>query len=143
MPTNTFNIGKDAQLVVISPLGTRIDLSIVTGFNSKQDVHQVKVMPLNGPRQAVDLPDGWSGTFTLDRANSAVDDLISAIELGYWAGGVVGLGQIYHYVQEVNGSTSTYLYDAVTMHLSDAGHWKADDTVKQTITWVASTRKRV
>lgn len=143
MPTNTFNLGKDCSLVVIAPTGQRIDLSIVMDFDAKQQVHQIRIDPLNGPPQGVDVPRGWNGTFGIERATSAADDLFSTLEQGFWAGGVLGNGQIFQYVQEVNGSTSTYQFDGVAMHLSEAGNYKADNSVKQTISFFASTRKRV
>ena len=143
MPTNTFNLGKDCTVVLIAPTGQQVTLSIVEGFDAKQAVHSLRIRPLNGPPQGADLPDGWNGSFTVERGSSAADDLFSQIEQGYWAGGVFGIGQVFQYVTEVNGSTSTYQFDGVTMHLSDAGSWKADSSVKQTISFFASTRKRV
>lgn len=143
MPTNTFSIGLDCQLVVIAPTGQELQLSIVTGFDAKQDVKSVRVQPLNGPPQGANLPGGWNGTFHLARGSSAVDDLFSQMEQGYWAGGIVGTGEIYQYVTETNGSQSTYLFSGVTMHLSEAGSWKQDAEVAETIEFFASTRKRV
>jgi hypothetical protein len=143
MATSTFNLGRDSSVVVIAPTGQRIDFSIVTGFDAKQTVHQLRIKPLTGPPQGVDIPDGWTGSFEIERGSSAADDLFSSIEQGFWATGALGIGQIFQYIQEVNGSTSTYQYDGVAMHLSDAGSYKADASVKQTIAFFASTRKRV
>jgi hypothetical protein len=143
MPSNTYNLGKDCTVVLIAPTGAQINLSIVESFEAKQTVHSLTVRPLNGPPQFAHLPDGWTGSFMIERASSAADDLFSQIEQGYWAGGSFGTGQVFQYVTEVNGSTSTYQFDGVAMHLSEAGSWKADSSVKQTIQFAASTRKRV
>lgn len=143
MPTNTFSLGKDCQLVLIAPTGAQVSLSIVTGFDAKQGVHSIRVRPLNGPPQGFDMPDGWTGSFHVERGNSALDDLFSQIEQSFWNGGSIGTGQIYQYVTEVNGSQSVYLFGGVTITLSDAGNWQADSSVKQTVTFFAATRKRV
>jgi hypothetical protein len=143
MPTNTFNLGKDCTLVLIAPTGVQTTLSIVEGFEAKQAVHSLRIRPLNGPPQGADLPDGWNGTFTVERASNAADDLFSQMEQNFWAGGIFGVGQIFQYIQEVDQSTSTYQYNNVTMHLSDAGSYKADSSVKQTIAFFASTRTPV
>lgn len=143
MPTNTFNLGKDCTVVCIAPTGSRVDFSIVEGFEAKQQVHNLTIRPLNGPPQAAHLPDGWTGSFMIERASSAADDLFAQIEQGYWSGGTFGIGQVFQYINEVNGSQSTYQFDGVTMHLSETGNWKADSSVKQTVTFYASTRKRV
>jgi hypothetical protein len=142
MPTNTFSLGKDTQLVLIGPSG-QVNLSIVTGFNSKQTVKTVHVDPLNGPPLEARPPAGWTGSFTIERGDSTVDDLIATIEQGFWAGGNLGTGQIYQYVTEVSGATSTYLYDGVSMSLSDAGSWQTDSSVKQTLEFFASMRRKV
>lgn len=143
MPTNVFSLGKDCSLVAIAPTGQRLDLSVVTGFEARQSVHQLRIRPLNGPPQGADIPDGWTGSFEVERGSSAADDLFATIESAFWAGGILGVGQIFQYVNEVNGSQSTYQFDGVTMHLSEAGSWKADSAVKQTVQFFASTRKRV
>jgi hypothetical protein len=140
MPTNTFNLGKDCALNLIGPYGL-VALSIVTGFNSRQVVKTVHVDPLNGPPIEARPPAGWTGSFTVERGSSAVDNLIATIEQGFWAGGVLGTGTIYQYVTEVNGSLSTYLYAGVSMSLSDAGTWQTDSSVKQTLEFFASTRR--
>lgn len=140
MPTNTFNLGKDTSVVLISPTGATIDLSIVDSFDAKQQVHSVRIRPLNGPTQGADLPDGWNFTITVERANQALDVLISELEAGYWSGGVFGTGQCFQYINELDGSESIYSFNNVTLHLSDAGSWKADSSVKQSISGFASTR---
>lgn len=142
-PKNTFNLGKNCQVVLIAPSGAQVNLGIVEGFEAKQTAHNLTVRPLNGPPQFMMLPDGWTGSFMIERANSAADDLLSSIEQGYWATGVIGYGQVFQYVLELDGSTSTYQFDGVALHLSEAGNWKADASVKQTVSFTASTRKRV
>ena len=141
MPTSTFNLGKDCTLVLIAPTGQQLDLSIVTGFDAKQQVHKLRIKPLNGPPQGADLPDGWEGSVSIERGSNAADNLFSTLESGYWAGGVMGTGQIFQYITEVNGSQSVYQFNNVTMSLSDSGHWQPDSAVKQTISFFASTRK--
>lgn len=141
--TRTFSLGRDTSLVVISPLGTELSIPYVTQFDAKQETHRVTIRPLNGPPQAVDIPDGWNISIHVERASSAVDDLFAAIELGYWAGGIIGTGEVYVYISEPDGSTSTWLYSGVTMKLTDAGTFKIDSAVTQTIDAYAVSRKRV
>ena len=73
MPANTFSTGRDCQLVVIGPAGSggqagsRVDLTHVTGFESKQVTHQIRVDRLDGLQLAAELPRGWQGAFELER----------------------------------------------------------------------------
>jgi len=137
-----FSIGRQCSLVFIGPFG-RVDLATVTGFDPKQRTHKVGSRPLNGPPLEYHLPDGWEGEIHLDRGSSAADDLIAQIEAGYWASGDLGNSTVYQYVQEGNGSTSTYQFDGAQVNMSQSGHWKADGTVKQTLSFYAATRRRV
>ncbi len=137
-----FNIGRDVSVVLIGPLG-RVDLKNVVGFDEKQTTHKVKSRPLAGPPMQADIPDGWSGTIHVERASSVADDALSAAEASFWAGGVLGAWQVYRFVNEVDGSSSTYRYDGCAVSLTDAGTWSADAVVKQTIAFEASTRTRV
>lgn len=144
MPANTFNVGRDCQVVLIAPgTGQRVDLEIVSGFTARQDTTKVRIGPLNGPPIGADLPNGWQGTFDIERGNSNADDLIYQIESGYWNAGLIGVGTLYQYVQEVNGSTSTYEFSNVALSLDDAGAYHGDASVKQRISFFASVRNRV
>ncbi|WP_241869342.1 hypothetical protein [Acidocella aminolytica] len=124
------------------PYGT-VKLSIVTGFEAKQVVNNVKVDPLTGPPLNAKVPRGWSGSFSVDRASDALDSLVSQIEQGFWASGALGSCDIYQYITELDGSTTTYHFDNVAISLSNAGNYQADQAVKQTLEFDASTRKRV
>ena len=142
MPINNFNIGRDCQLVLIGPAG-RVDLAHVTGFESRQITHSIRVDKLDGTQIAAELPRGWEGTFELERGTSAADDFISAAEQSYYNGDGVPFGTVYQYVTETDGSISTYQYGTVVFKLSNAGQWRGDACVKQKLEFFASQRQRV
>ena len=50
---------------------------------------------------------------------------------------------MYVYIQETNGSTSTWHYTEVSLKLDDAGSWKGDAFVSQKISFTAARRKPV
>ena len=49
MGLTTFSIGRDTQLVVVGP-GGRVDISHVTGFESRQLTAPIRVSRLDGSR---------------------------------------------------------------------------------------------
>ncbi len=142
MATNTFSVGRDCQLVVIGPAG-RVDLTHVTGFESRQITHSLRVDRLDGSQLAAELPRGWEGTFEVERGNSAVDDFIAAAETQFYVGDQAATGTLYQYVAESDGSTSTYQFDGVVFKLTSAGQWKGDASVKQKLEFFATRRKRI
>jgi hypothetical protein len=142
MSFTSFSVGRDTQLVVIGPTG-RVDLTHVTGFESRQMTHSVRISRLDGSHIGTELPRGWEGNFEIERGTSEVDDFIAAAEQDYFAGRSVAAGTMYQYVTETDGSTTTYQYDGVVYRLASAGVWRGDSSVKQKLEFYAAKRRRV
>ena len=130
MPINSFSIGRDCQLVVMGPQG-RVDLTYVTGFESRQMTQSVRLDRLDGVQMGAELPRGWT------------DDFIAAAEQIFLTQGSLPAGTVYQYVTEVDGSTSTYEYSGVVFKLVNAGTWRGDASVKQKLEFFATQRQRI
>lgn len=142
MPYNTFSVGSDCQIVVMGPFG-RVDLAHVTGFEARQITMAVRVDRLDGVQLGAELPKGWAGSFSLDRGSSAVDDFVAELEQAYFSGQSIGAGTLYQYVNEPNGSISTYQFNGVVFKLTSSGVYKGDAAVTQRLDFYASGRTRV
>ena len=142
MASQTFNIGFDAQLVLVGPFG-RVDLSHVKEWDTKQMTKEIKVTPLNGPPIFREIPDGWEFSFKIERNNNAADDLINRIETAYYNGASLQASTLYAYYAETDGSTSSYEYQGVALKLNNAGSWKQESAVEMVLEGKASRRIRV
>ncbi len=142
MSVSTFSIGRDAQLVIVGPKG-RLDLSFVSGFESRQVTQSVQISQLDGIQMGTEIPKGWEGSFELERGGSAVEDFIASSEQDYYSGAFLGSSIMYQYIAEPDGSTSTYQFDGVTFRLASAGQWKGDTSVKQKLDFFANRRRRI
>jgi len=142
MTSSAFNVGRDCQIVLMGPFG-RIDLTHVTGFEARQITAAIRVDRIDGTQIAADLPKGWEGGFDIERGNSAVDDFVAQIEAAFVNGSSVPMGTLYQYVNEVNGSTSTFQFNMVVFRLTQAGIWRGDQSVRQRLDFFASTRVRI
>lgn len=142
MAINSFSVGRDCQLVLMGPAG-RVDLAHVTGFESRQVTASVRVGRIDGTQLGAELPRGWDGSFDLERGSSAVEDFIAQLESGFYAGDAMAFGTLFQYVNEPDGSTSTYQYDNVVFRLAHAGQWRGDSSVKQRLEFFAAQRRRV
>ena len=142
MASNSFSVGRDCQLVVMGPFG-RVDLTHVTSFECRQLTTAVRVECIDGVQLAAELPKGWDGSFELERGSSAADDFAADLEQTFMAGGVVAQATLYQYVNETDGSTSTYQFDGVVFKLAHAGVWRGDSSVKQRLEFFAARRMRV
>ncbi len=142
MTSTNFSVGRDCQLVVMGPYG-RIDLTYVTAFDSRQLTAPVRIDRIDGTQMAAELPKGWEGHFEVERGSSAVDDFIAQAEAAFFAGSAVPAGTLYQYVNETDGSTSTYQYTGAVFKLAQAGTWKGDSSVKQRLEFFAARRTSV
>ena len=142
MGLTAFSIGRDTQLVVMGPNG-RLDLSHVTGFESRQLTSPVRVSRLDGTQLGAELPKGWDGSFEVERGTSALDDFISGIEQDFYNGAGAFPGTMYQYITETDGSVSTYQFDGVVFKLASAGTWKGDSSVKQKLEFYATRKRRI
>jgi hypothetical protein len=142
--TNTngiFNTGRDITLVLIGPFG-QVQLDNITGFDAKQDTVDLKSNRLDGVKMNAYLPDGWSGTISVDRGSNSLDVLMAGIEANWFAGAYTN-STMFQYVNEAGGAISVFAYDNVALKLSDAGNYQPDAIVKQTLTWTANRRRIV
>lgn len=142
MALTAFSIGRDTQLVVMGP-NARVDLSHVTGFESRQMTSPIRVSRLDGSQLAAEVPKGWEGSFEVERGTSALDDFISTIEQNYYNGAGSAPGTMYQYITEVDSSVSTYQFDGVVFKLASAGTWKGDSSVKQKLEFYATRKRRI
>ena len=142
MSGNTFSVGRDCQVVVIGPYG-RVDLTHVTGFESRQLTASVRVDRIDGTQLGAELPKGWEGQFDLERGNSAAEDFIARVEADFYAGRAPASGTMYQYIAESDGSTSTWQFGAVVFRLVQAGAWRGDASVRQRLDFFAATRTRL
>ena len=139
---NPYSIGRDCQVVLLWN-GIRVDLRDVVGFQAEQQVKLQRSDPLNSVPVEFNTPAGWRGQFQLDRGSSALDDLVAAIEAAFWNAGVIGSGTIYQYLNEADGSVSTYEFVGVALTLTNSGHYKAENIVTQSVNFFASQRNRI
>lgn len=142
MPASQFSIGSDCTLVVIGPSG-QIDLSYVTGFEARQVTRPIRVDRLDGVVMAADLPAGWEGSFEIERGSSEAEDFIASLEAAYYQNASLPASTLYQYINEPDGSVSTYQYSAVVFRLANAGAWRGDAPVRQRLEFFASRRVRV
>ena len=142
MPLNSYSVGRDITLNITGNSGP-LNFNQIVGFQSKPDITDQKIKGLDGVTRHLRFPDGWSGTFDIERQDSTLDDYWSSLENNYYAGSNELPITITETIQEVNGSLSQYRYLQVLLTIEDAGAWKGDASVKQKVKFVAARRVKV
>lgn len=141
MPINSFSVGKDVSLNINTPLGA-VKFSLITKFQSKMDNTEKRIKGIDGVTRIVRFPDGWSGSFEIERQDSTADDYFSQVEANYYAGQNEQPCTILETIAEPNGSITQYQYQGVMLKFDDGGEWMGDSTVKQKISFMASQRQK-
>lgn len=139
MPVGGFSVGKDVALTVVTASGP-LTFNLITAFSSQQETSEQMIKGLDGLMRPVRHFNGWRGRFEIDRQDSTVDDYFSQLEAGYYAGVVEQSASITETITEVSGAITQYRYIGVLLKLENAGSWKGDETVKQTVSFVATQR---
>lgn len=142
MPVNGFSVGRDVSLDIVG-LGGPIRFNLITGFNARPDTTDVKVKGLDGETRHVMFPDGWTGTFDVERSDSVVDDLFAQLESNFYSGLNLPAISIMETITEVSGAVTQYRFTKVILKLDDAGNWAGDATVKQRISFMSARRLKV
>ncbi len=142
MPVNSFSVGRDCTLTIVTASGP-LNLNLITGFQSAPDMAEVKVKGLDGITRHVRFFDGWRGKFMVERADSTVDDYFAQLEANYYAGINEQPATLTETITEVSGAVTQYRYLKVLLKLDDAGEWKGDATVKQSLSFVAAQRLKI
>jgi hypothetical protein len=141
------SVGRDVSLVLLMGTGTgvttRVDMPNVTDFDAKQEKTKLKSNRLDGVIMRAALPMGWNGSFGLERGSNALENVIAVEETAWYTTGLYMTGMLYQYITETDGSTTTYVFDNVTITLGNAGTWKGDAFVKQTLEFEAGRRRQV
>ena len=137
-----FNIGRSGQLVLVTAQAGPLTLNY-TDFGSEQMTHNIESRPVNGETVPADIPDMWSGTIDIDRNSPDLDAFIALQEANYFAGQGLALHSLFQFVTEVNGQQTTWQYTNVTVTLNNAGKWRQNDRVQQSLKFRASRKKQV
>jgi hypothetical protein len=139
MPLNGFTVGRDLALNVQTPNGA-LSLTGLTKFTAKPDNKDQKLTLMSGRTVHLVFPDGWSGSFEVERIDSTFDDFFAAQEANYYAGLDLLPSTITETITEASGAVSQYQFVGVIFKLDDAGDWAGDATVKQKLSFVAEQR---
>jgi len=142
MPLNGFSVGRDITLSINTDQGVK-RFSLITGFSSKPQSTDQRLKGIDGITRHLVFPEGWQGTFNLERQDNTLDDYWATIEENYYSGLSLGEASITETITEVDGSISQYRYQGVIFKLNDAGDWKGDKSVSQSLDFLASRRIKV
>lgn len=142
MPANTFSIGRDLSVNIVTANGP-FRPTLITGFGSKPNNKRTSIKGLDGITRFVRHPDGWEGSIDIERQDSTVDDYFAQVEANYYAGINEASVTITETKQEPNGAITQYRYLGVMLEYADAGQWRGDDTVKIKVNFVAARRVKI
>jgi hypothetical protein len=142
MPLNGFSVGRDVTTTISTADGT-LSPTLITKFSAKQEQTTKKVKGLDGVTRTLVFPDGWSGSFDLDRQDSVLDDFFATAEANYFAGLDSSTATIMQTITEPNGAVNQYQFSGVVLKFDDSGSWASDSTVTQKLSFTAERRIKV
>jgi hypothetical protein len=86
---------------------------------------------------------GWSGSFTIERRDSVLDDYFALLEANFYLGTNQLPTSLTQSILEVSGQITIWRYTGVILKYDDAGAYRGDQTVKQGMSFMASKRLKI
>lgn len=133
--------GRDNTVLIILPDGTQLRLGQVTDFDAKPDTNEEKIVQMDGAVRHLQHDQGWSGTFNMIRSNPALDAYFAAREANRRVGIDDAPCTIIQFVREATGAISQFRYERCVLTFTDPGKFSGAQSVKQTLSFKAETRK--
>jgi hypothetical protein len=134
MPAAGYSVGRDTKLVFVDEAsGNVVTWSILSSADFKPDFKQLQWKAIDGTNSFAEIPQGWIGTFTVDRAGPDLMDYAVANENDYFLGNTAATVYLQQTITNPDGSTSQYRFVNGAVKLVDAGKWSGDDKVTQTV----------
>lgn len=143
MPIGGFNTGRDVTLTIVTPQAGPIQISLITGFSAKPITSTESPLGIDSRVRHIRYWKGWQGSFTVERRDSTLDDYFALVESNYWAGQSETGASITQLIQEAAGNITQWRYPGVILSYDDAGEWRGDSTVKQSLSFLAQPRIKI
>jgi len=144
MPVNGYTVGRDVTVTISGAGGNNIIISSdqVTHFEARPVKRQDWARPLNLPPRPLYMPDGWQGTFEVDRADATLDSYQADLESEFWNGQNILAGTLLETITEDDGSVTQYQFDGVMYWVEEPGAFRVDGIVRQRVEFCAGRRRR-
>ena len=142
MPSYNFSVGRDVSLTVVTSYGT-LTFNGLTDFSADPMTTDLKSKGIDGTPRFGFIPDGWKGSFKLDRLDPLTDNWWANVEADYFSGKNAQTGTIQEIVTEADGSVTQWQYTGVVLRLDKAGDWGGDRKVEQSVTFEAALKTKI
>ena len=143
MPMNGLNIGRDITLSIVTPEAGVLNLPVLMDYEPKPKVKEDMVIPLNGDNIPLQFIEGWTGDFTVERSNGAIDSYWALVEANYFNGVPQQGATITETITNPDASTNIFRYESVLLKPESMGSWKGDTDVPVKMSFQASRRIQV
>jgi hypothetical protein len=127
---------------VVTSYGT-LTMTGLTDFTADPMTTDIRSKLIDGTPLFGFIPDGYKGSFKMDRLNPNMDNYWAQVEADYFAGKNNLAGTITEIIQEADGSTTEWRYDGVVLRLEKSGDWGGDKKVEQMVSFEAAHKVKV
>jgi|HubBroStandDraft_6_1064221.scaffolds.fasta_scaffold533481_2 hypothetical protein len=141
----TYNLGTDISITVLDN-DTNAPISLagrLVSFKADPKIAEVISTPIDnsGYVQHRTVPQGWTGTITIDRAQGDLDSLQALMESNFYATGAQKYFTIGQSTRNQNNKqVDSYNFLFCTMNMETSGEYKAADKVVVTLKFSAQQR---
>lgn len=137
---NSTTLGNMGRGVITSPFSGAMNLPKIYDFEFRRIETKLKREFITGERDKFSFPDGYSGKFSFDRTSPQVENAFVVADQEMDTNGTYQNWDVtFQIVDPTGGGAQTLTFHGCAMTLSEAGNFKQNAVVTQTITFEAST----
>ena len=141
MPSNGMNYGVDYNFGLYDAnTGVVLDLGDVQSIDIKALKHDLASHPYNKDPRFAFIQAGYSGTITIVRTGSVLEDLQVVFAAQVNSGSIIKPGYLNQITTNPDGTVSKYQYTGVVFFMTDVGNISREKTVTQSLAVMASSK---
>lgn len=134
-------IGREVTVEIVTPEGNLvIPPDAITAFTFRSNTNDLERRPLNRPRQRDRHPDGYEGSFSIDRTGPEVERWWAQVEADFNRGLRQQRGIILDSTREIDGSVTEFRFEECVFTLTEFGERTANGYISMTIEFTAEGR---
>lgn len=139
----TATLGREVTVQIITPENDLIiPPDAITSFTFRSNTNDLERRPLNRPRQRDRLPDGYEGSFNIDRTGPEVEVWWAQVEERFNQGLRQQRGIILDSTREIDGGVTVFRFEECVFVPTEFGDRTAEGYISMTLEFSAERRVR-
>lgn len=136
-----FTVGPNCSVAIFQG-GAELDIGLITqiNFDAKTRIDRREANLMSGFCFEIPFLKGWQGSISIQRTNANLDKFWANVENNYRAGLGYPSVNLIQTIRETDGSTTRFTFQGCMFYYEEAGNFRNEELVTQTLSFSAPVR---